>query len=393
MKKKIAFVIATFMIGGQEKALISMLNKIPRDKYDITILTLFDEGELKRFVPDWIKIKVIPKSNSNVKHQIIEEIKNIKLIDAIKDIYYTINIKKSKTKAKKNYYTAKLYPKLEEKYDVIIHYHSTESFILHYVALKTEAKAKIAWIHSDISENLSIDRNIFRDIYSRYDKIFSVSQASLIKFKQYLPEFGDIIELFYNIVDSDEINRLSQEYKAFNDEYKGLNILTVGRLCIDKGQEVIPQLVKKLINEGYNIRWYLVGDGDTRTLIQENIDKLSIHENLILTGSKINPYPYIKDCDVYVQPSVSEGLCISLFEARCLNRPIVATDFNGAREQIRNGHTGYIVPINNVEELYLKIKKLLENEKIRNKFSYNLSKENPSNIDELQKLYKFIDNI
>ncbi|EOU1998561.1 TPA: glycosyltransferase [Clostridium perfringens] len=393
MKKKIAFVISTFMIGGQEKALISMLNNIPKDKYDITVLALFNEGDLKDFVPEWVKVKIIPKYNSNIKVCILNSIKNIEFISAIKKLYYSINVKLSKTKAQHNYYTAKLFPYLDEKYDVIIHYHSTESFILHYVAYRTKAKLKIAWIHSDVSNNFTIDKKIFKNIYSKYDKIFSVSQTSLDKFIKYFPETKNKIEVLYNIVDSKEIFELANKEVGFDDNFNGIRILTVGRLCADKGQDKIPYIVRRLIDDGYNLKWYLVGDGDSRSIIEDKIKKLKIEKNLILLGSKINPYPYIKECDIYVQPSVSEGFCISLFEARCLNKPVISTNFNGATEQIIDGQTGYIVPVNNNHELYLKIRQILNNSDIAEKFSYNLSLQNHNTISELDKLYKVIDKI
>lgn len=393
MKKKIAFVIATFMIGGQEKALISMLNEIPRDKYDITILTLFDEGEFKAFVPDWVRIKVIPRDNFNVKKNMIENMKKLRIIKLVEDLYYIINLKLSKTKARQNYYSAKLSREITDEYDVIIHYHSTESYLLHYIAYKMKANAKIAWIHSDISNNMKIDNKIFNDIYSKYDKIFSVSQASLDKFIQIFPQYKYKTEIFYNIIDSNQIRELSLNGEGFGDNFKGKRILTVGRLCIDKGQELIPDIVKMLIKDGYDIKWYLIGEGDTRSILERSICNYELQDKLILLGSRINPYTYMRDCDIYVQPSVSEGLCITLTEARCFNKPIVATDFNGAKEQIEDGKTGYIVSINDKEQIYDAIKRLLDDENITNIFSNNLSDEDPSTIEELEKLYRFVDNI
>ena len=169
--------------------------------------------------------------------------------------------------------------------------------------------------------------------------------------------------------------------------------MTVGRLCIDKGQELIPDIVKMLIKDGYDIKWYLIGEGDTRSILERSICNYELQDKLILLGSRINPYTYMRDCDIYVQPSVSEGLCITLTEARCFNKPIVATDFNGAKEQIEDGKTGYIVSINDKEQIYDAIKRLLDDENITNIFSNNLSDEDPSTIEELEKLYRFVDNI
>ena len=97
-------------------------------------------------------------------------------------------------------------------------------------------------------------------------------------------------------------------------------------------------------------------------------------ETFIFAGGQDNPYPYFKYCDIYVQPSRFEGYCITVAEARVFRKPIVATDFDGAREQLKDNETGVIVPCT-VERIAEAVEKLLTSRDLQEKFSVNLSKE------------------
>ncbi len=110
------------------------------------------------------------------------------------------------------------------------------------------------------------------------------------------------------------------------------------------------------------MRGYIIGDGPNKNEYQNLINNLGLKDNCILLGAKKNPYPYMKNCDIYVQPSRHEGYCITLAEARCFDVPIVTTNFTGASEQVINEETGIITKIDS-EEVYLAIKKLLDNKK------------------------------
>ena len=112
-------------------------------------------------------------------------------------------------------------------------------------------------------------------------------------------------------------------------------------------------------------------------------------DDLILLGNQKNPYPYFKQCDLYVQTSRFEGYCLTLAEARCFNKPIVTTDFIGANEQIIDGENGFIVGYN-PEELYIKICELIVSQELRENFQSNLEKMDLDTYKELDKLYKLI---
>lgn len=106
-----------------------------------------------------------------------------------------------------------------------------------------------------------------------------------------------------------------------------LKIVTVARLAAEKGQLIIPNAIKKLINSGIKVKWYCIGEGEERANIENRIKELNIEDNSILLGMKKNPYPFIKNCDVYIQTLIYEGFCITLAEARLLNKAIITTNF------------------------------------------------------------------
>ena len=142
----------------------------------------------------------------------------------------------------------------------------------------------------------------------------------------------------------------AQDGQGFEDDFDGIRILTVGRLSEEKGQDIVPDILKKLKSAGYNVRWYLLGGGNLEINIKQKIEELNLQNDLILLGKKINPYPYYQECDVYVQTSRHEGFCITVAEAKIFNLPIVATDVVGIRDQLKNKNE--LVVQRNIESIY-----------------------------------------
>ena len=141
-------------------------------------------------------------------------------------------------------------------------------------------------------------------------------------------------------------------------EYKGIKILTVGRLYREKGQDIIPEVARQLKREGYDFKWYLIGEGSIRKEIEKKIEEYELKDTVILLGTKTNPYRFYKDATIYVQTSRHEGFGITIAEAKVFKLPIVSTDVAGAREQLKEKNE--IIVQFAPEELAKGIKKLLE---------------------------------
>ena len=227
--------------------------------------------------------------------------------------------------------------------------------------------------------------------YKKFDKIFVVSEEGKEKLINLIPALNNKIEAFFNIISCNLIENMSKNEKGFNDSFDGVRILTVGRLSKEKGQDLTINVLARLRNEGYKVKWYCVGDGPDKENYYNKIKDLGIEDYYILLGSKLNPYPFMKECDIYVQPSRHEGYCITLGEARCFDNPIVTTNFTGANEQIKNGETGLVCDISE-EAIYKSIKKLLDDKELYNKIRINIGNEIVNSTDEIAKLDKVLNS-
>lgn len=386
--KKIAIVTRKIITGGIEKALISMLEIMPKDKFDITLFVMTRGGEFEEYIPKHVKIKCLYGEENSVKEKIIGQLKKADIIGAIKVPLYTILAIKAQKVYRQELYLSKILPKQTEKFDLAIAYHTPASFPVRYVSEHLSAKKKVAWIHSDV-EVYKNELESYIEYYKKFEKIYCVSKYGKYKFDNQYPKMKYKTEVIYNIINNEQIYNLANEYKAFQDNFDGIKILTVGRLTKQKGCDILPKVVSDILENQFNIRWYVVGDGEERENIIKEIRVLGLEERLVLVGTKNNPYPYFKECDIYVQPSRHEGYCLTLAEAKRFNKPIVTTDFVGALEQIENNKTGLIVKFNSFE-IKDSILKLIKDNEFKKNISKNLENINYNNNNTLEKLYDLI---
>ena len=396
--KKIIFVIESMNVGGTESALLSMLNEIPKNKFSITVLILEKRGDFLNSIPKWIEVKFLDNYDS-LKDIIFMPPRNrarylIKSKRIFKAVKYVLDYSMWRFLGNKMHYietqVLNRFEALEDEYDIAVSYQGPPShFSAQYVAKKINAKTKVQWIHSDVSK-LNLDIKETNEIYNFFDKIFVVSEEGRETFIKMFPKQEYKTEVFFNIISSKMIKEKSKVYRAFKDEFDVFRVLTVGRLSGEKGQKLAINTLKRLKSEGYNAKWYCVGDGPMKDIYTEMIKENRLEDDFILLGSNTNPYPYFRECDIYVQPSRFEGYCITLAEARVFNKPIVSTNFIGAREQLVNNKNGFIVEYDE-ESIYKAVKKLLDSQEIRDKFTYDLSRERINTENEMNKLYKLMD--
>lgn len=389
--KKILFMCINMNIGGTEKALLTMLNEMDRKKYDITLFMLEEYGGFLNQIPDGIKVmylkeyKTLKKFINNPPQLVAKElIKNRKVISGLSILFiYTIS-KLIKDISIYYKYILRNVDILNEEYDIAIAYAGPMDFISYFVINKIKSKKRVQWIHFDITK-IGFNVNFAKKIYDKFDKVFVVSNEGKDKLINFLPSLKDKTEVFFNIISCKMIEKMSYEGEGFSDDFDGTRILTVGRLSKEKGQDLIIPVLKKLKKNGYKVRWYCIGDGPARNEYEKIVDELNIKDYFIFLGSKLNPYAYMKECDIYVQPSKHEGYCITLGEARCFNNPIVTTNFTGANEQIVNENTGLVCEISE-EGIYRAIKKLLDDKKLYKNIKDNLKNEIVDSTKEIRKL-------
>jgi glycosyltransferase involved in cell wall biosynthesis len=388
--KKIVIVTNKMVMGGVEKALIEMLKNMPKDDLEVTLLVKELGGELESQLPEWIKIRGIFDNEISIKEKIFKSILKGRLISAFRQSILLLGAYFSKNSFEYHNNVSKALSVCDEKYDLAVCYHVHFSFPLIYVINNVIAKKKVAWIHSDSNQHKNLVK-LYDRYYTKYDHIFCVSLNALEKFIEMFPKYSNKVSIFNNCIYDKEIQELSNNGEGFMDNYNGIRILTVGRLCNEKGYDLIIKVLKRLLNHGYNLRWYCIGEGEERKNIEKEIKENNLNDRMVLLGSISNPYPYMKKCSLYVQPSRYEGYCITLAEARSLHKPIVTTNFAGAHEQIKDGYNGLIVNINETE-IFNAIKRILDNEELRVKLIENLNRESIDTREEVNKLFAFINS-
>ena len=393
--RKVLFMCINMNIGGTEKALLTMLNEMDRKKYDVTLIMLEKYGGFLNQIPSFVKVQYV-KEYKNLKKYINEppQLLARKLIIDKKYIKgFKILFKYSISKITKDIshyykYLLKNVKVVEGEYDLAVAYAGPMDFITYFVLNKIKAKKKVQWIHFDITK-IGFNKEFAKKYYKKFDKIFIVSEEGREKLINLIPLLKNKTEVFFNIISSKMIERMVYEGKGFRDNFDGTRILTVGRLSKEKGQDLIIPVLKRLKDDGYKVKWYCIGDGPARKEYENNVSNLNIENDFIFLDSKLNPYTYMKECDIYVQPSKHEGYCITLAEARCFNNPIITTNFTGANEQIINENTGLICEISE-EEIYNAVKRLLDDNKLFNNIKENLNNDIVDSTKEIKKLESLI---
>lgn len=274
-----------------------------------------------------------------------------------------------------------------KKYDVAIAY--SQGMPTYYVANKVSAAKKIAWINTDYATTF-FDKEFDYESYKNIDKIIAVSnhiQKSVSKMKK---EYEGKIEIILDIIDPSLIYKKAEEHSAFEFAKDKINILTVGRLVTEKSLQTAIEVACLLKSDGYKFKWFVIGDGPEKEKLQELVNINNLNNNFILLGKKLNPYSYMKNCDIYVQTSIREGFGLTVSEAKILKRPIVCTSFPTAKEIIRNNIDGLIVD-HDIESIYNGIKKYLDDINFRRKILYELETTSPYNsLNQLEKFYQLI---
>lgn len=400
MKKSILIVANNMEIGGAERALISLLNVIDCNKYDVDLFLLRHSGEFMQFIPS--RINLLPEIREYATLGV--PISNVIKDGLLKQAYGRLIGKiKAKSYIKKHNingvnsveieysykYTKKYMPIISnKKYDLVIAF----STPYYFVDEKTIGNKKIAWIHTDYS-SIPGDTESELKVWSVYDNIVSISDTVTKAFVKKYPTLEDKIVLIENIISSDFIQTQTNLIDVSNQMKKSedsMSLLSIGRFSTVKNFTSIPSICKKILDTGINIKWYIIGYGAEKEKILEEIEKSCMKDNVIVLGKKDNPYPYIKQCDIYVQPSKFEGKSVSILEAKVLGKPVVVTNFPTAKDQVRDGFDGIIVPMD-VEGCANGIIGLINNKSKLEYLINNCKNTNYCNEDEVKKIYELID--
>ena len=374
-KKKVLFVINTLGCAGAEKALLELLKEFPKEEYEVSLYVLLNQGELISQIPQYVKVLNQNYSNMSVLSKEGKKTLNHQIFCRLfqkgavfKNIPYLLKGLMQMIKSRKVYPDKLLWRvmsdsgmKLKDTYDLAVAY--LEGGSTYYVHDHVNAKRKIAFLHVDYTY-AGYTRRLDKNCYQDFDRIFTVSEEVRNSLERVYPECKERIMVFPNLIDQKGIREKAKDDGGFSDEYDGWRLLTVGRLTSQKAYEIAIDAMKLLKEKGVQARWYVLGEGELREVLLRQINRLGLEKDFILLGAVENPYPYYAQCDLYVHATRFEGKSIAVQEAKILGCPILVSDCNGNREQVKDGVDGSVCALT-PESVSTKIEELLENERQR----------------------------
>ena len=337
-KKNILFLMYMLYGGGAEKALMSILDNLDYSKYNVDLV-------------------VLAKENSYL-YNINEKVNVVYMYDTLSEMY-------------EEYANGNFNLELGAKYDVEIGF--LDLFTTWAICRFGSPNAKkITWLHGDFKVVIGANTvDYARDIYGRMDKIISVSDGVSKSFIDFIGDgLNSKLQKIYVPIDTYQIRKLSLE----DIEYKKskFTIMSIGRLSSEKGFDRLIKVHKRLIDEGIDHELIIIGSGAEEENLKNLINNLGLESSCKLIEYQINPYPWIKMCDVFVSPSYQEALGLTIIEAMVLEKPVVATDNHGPRSLFKD-KLGLMVS-NSEDGLYYGLRLMILNQEIREIYTRNLKK-------------------
>ncbi len=391
--KKILFIMNNLNCGGAEKALVSLLQELDFSKYEVDLYLFRHEGLFLKQIPQKVNLLPAPQSypyfDMPLKKAVLDNLKAGNFRTAFYRILAGYVYKTETVKAQKEQkawkYLSKTIPALSKKYDAAIGY--LEKTPNYFCIDKVQAKKKIGFIHNDY-DKLGMDAKTDAPYFRKFDRIFTISEQCEAILKENFPRISDKFDIMYNIVSPETLRSMALQPVDFPK--KGITLVSVGRLNIQKGFDIAIEACRILVDEGNDIYWYILGEGEERPALEKKIRENHLESRFILSGIRENPYPYVKAADIYVQPSRFEGKSIAIDEAKILGKPIVVTDFPSVVDQIIHSENGYIVAMS-PESIAAGIAELAQNAALREKLVTNLRSEKLGTQSEIDKLYAVLD--
>lgn len=397
-RKKLLISSFDLAIGGVERSLIGLLSRIDYKKYEVDLMLFKHEGELLPLLPKEPTLLQEVREYATFRKSTKEILKEGNVSIGLSRLLakYMGSLHGRHIKSEEPGYLVIQYgwkmslpflPALKKEYDAAI------SFLWphYFVGSKVRAKQKIGWIHTDYS-NISINKSMEDQMWNQLDSIVAVSESCKDSFVKEFPTFHNKTKVMENIISPEFIKEqakedVSSEMPASTGRTK---LLTVGRLSYAKGIDDAVYACRKLLDQGHDIEWYVVGYGAQEDEISELVNKLKIQDRFKLLGKKTNPYPYIKACDIYVQPSRYEGKAVTVREAQILEKPVLITHFPTAPSQVSDGVDGLITPMG-IDGIVEGVVKLITDKALTERLVSNTSSTDYSNYSEIEKLYKLLE--
>ncbi|MBR0047428.1 MAG: glycosyltransferase [Bacteroidaceae bacterium] len=355
MKPRILIMMHYMELGGAESALLGLLQSIDPARVDVDVFIYDHRGKLMQYIPT-DKVRLLPevKAYKMIERPVKECLKSGQFGVALGRWWAKRTVDRSPVPEGKD--DIRIFTRIADCVECFlpdiqphIEYDLAISFLIphNYVLSKVRAKKKMGWIHTDYS-TVYVDVKRELPVWSQLDYIASISDEVGEKFVETFPTLKDKIIPVENILSSRFIRqRAEEEVISLDSNPSTIKLLTMGRFSNPKKMEEIPMICRKIVDDGMDIKWFIIGYGsvEIEQEVRDNARREGVTDRVILLGKKENPYPYIKACDIYVQPSRYEGKSITVREAQILCKPVIVTNYPTASSQIQSGMDGVIVPL------------------------------------------------
>ena len=402
MKSRIFIAIHYMHLGGAETSLIGLLQALDPQKVDVDLFVYSHEGDMMKLIPSYVNL--LPE---NSVWSMIER----PLTTVLKKGYWKMFMARMRAKYRMNQYVKQYHPKDGSAiigfvgdevskilphlhhlgtYDLAISFLRFHEFVLDHVI----AKRKVCWIHTDYSQ-IDVCAELELPVWSAYDHVISISEDVTKTFLQVFPSLKDKIVEIENILSPDYVRQrsllISPEDIQKEMPVRGdcINLLTIGRFSEAKKLDEISAICRGIVEAGLDVRWYIIGYGGSDDYIRREIEREGMQEHVFLLGKKENPYPYIKACDWYVQPSRYEGKSVVVREAQMLCKPVIVTNYPTAPSQIQQGVDGVIVPMD-IPGCVAHMVKTLKDDKLKCSIVEYLETHDYGNMGEVEKVYALL---
>lgn len=376
--KSILFVINTMGQGGAETAMIELMKELDRRiDCQMDLYVMLDQGDLIGRVPSCVNVLNKKMDGTDVlsaagrrrlyAHTLAKLLSHC---SGLRNLPYMIGnylqMARSGPVVPKNLLWKAVSDGsrlLSKRYDMAIAF--LEGAATYYVAERVQADVKAAFVHIDYRK-AGYTRRLDHGCYDRFQAVFCVSQDVKNSFLSVYPELSGRTALLRNTIDPDRIRAQSLAAGGFADSFSGVRIVSLGRLVKQKAFETAIAAARILLDRGHRLRWYVFGEGDERASLEREIRKNGVEDSFVLAGAVQNPFPYLRQAQIYVQCSSYEGQSLAVREAMVLGLPVVLTQTSGNRGQITDGVDGLYVGAD-PRSLSDGIERLILNKELREK--------------------------
>ena len=355
-KIKILFRHRSMEMGGVEKVLLSLLNNLNKDRFDITVLLSIDQGELRNEIPAHVKKVVLAKGKESFsRNPFLQKLQ-----------LFVRKLKLDKLRRNPEIIDNQY---LKDTFDIEIGmtYNDFEPVL----NSSNKNSKKIGWFHSEIDHpKLQVLVPKILEHFPQFDHMVYCSEKIKDMMHRDYPNLSYPVEsVIINAIPIEEIKKKASE-NISNLPKKPL-FVSVGRLHTRKGYHLLMDVHAQLLKDGFEHSILIIGDGEEMPHLLAQQKKLGVEKTFILAGNKMNPYAYIKNADFFIMPSESEAWPLVIAEALILQKPIIATEVGDVGLMINHKKTGYLVNYN-FDEIYAAMKEFLTNPELISHLKENL---------------------